>query len=193
MRPRQFLLCVVVAATSALRTPRPRASAPWPRRSRAAAAAPPLKRFAAVLRRRRAWLLRAALYVATVLDAAYSVQADSWAALRLRRTEASGIIDRRRRAQKISHMTGIGYSPRVVAFAGLMLRALTKSTGMPLGPSIGFGVGSNLAAKWARREWLPCLVLGWYAGGPYWDTLDVRPAEGFGGVPIWISGVRLGG
>ena len=103
---------------------------------------------------------------------------DKWTALRQKPADLGGIRMRRRRAQAISQFAGIGYSPRVVALAGLMLRALVKCFRAPLEPSIGFGVGTKLAARYAHREWLPCLVLGWYAGGPLWDA--VRKSKFYG-------------
>jgi len=96
---------------------------------------------------------------------------------------------RRRRAQAISQFAGIGYSPRVVALAGLMLRSLAKCFRMPMEPSIGFGVGAKFAAQYAHREWLPCLLIGWFAGGPYWASLDVAPPPSYGGAGITIRGV----
>ena len=49
-----------------------------------------------------------------------------------------------------------------------------------------------MAAKYAHREWLPCLVLGWFVGGAYWDALGVRPPPWSTGVPIVINRVRPG-
>ena len=123
-----------------------------------------------LVKRRRALLYVA--YFALGVAPAKAVHHDKWTALRQKPADLGGIRMRRRRAQAISQFAGIGYSPRVVALAGLMLRALVKCFRAPLEPSIGFGVGTKLAARYAHREWLPCLVLGWYAGGPLWDVLD---------------------
>ena len=117
-----------------------------------------------------------------------------WTALRTPTNEQgpSSIIARRRRAQKITQLTGIGYTPRIVALAGLMLRGLQVSTAIPLDPPIGFGAGANLAARWCHREWLPCIMIGWYAGGAYWTALGVQPPPTYSGVPIVINRVRPG-
>ena len=123
-----------------------------------------------LVKRRRALLYVA--YFALGVAPAKAVHHDKWTALRQKPADLGGIRTRRRRAQAISQFAGIGYSPRVVALAGLMLRALVKCFKAPLEPSIGFGVGTKLAARYAHREWLPCLVPGWYAGGPLWDVLD---------------------
>lgn len=143
-----------------------------------------------LVNRRRAILYVA--YFALGVAPAKAVHHDKWTALRQAPQKASGIRMRRRRAQAISQFAGIGYSPRVVTLAGLMLRSLAKCFRMPMEPSIGFGVGAKLAAQYAHREWLPCLVLGWFAGGWYWDALDVKPPEWATGVPIVINRVRPG-
>lgn len=57
-------------------------------------------------------------------------------------------------------------------------------------------------ARFAHREWLPVIMLGWYGGDLYWKYLwgvDGPPVDGvtgersdvFDGVPIAIRGVRL--
>ena len=114
-----------------------------------------------LVKRRRVLLYVA--YFALGVAPAKAVHHDKWTALRQKPADLGGIRTRRRRAQAISQFAGIGYSPRVVALAGLMLRALVKCFRAPLEPSIGFGVGTKLASRYAHREWLPCLVLGWYA------------------------------
>ena len=143
-----------------------------------------------LVNRRRAILYVA--YFALGVAPAKAVHHDKWTALRQSPVKSSGIRMRRRRAQAISQFAGIGYSPRVVALAGLMLRSLAKCFRMPMEPSIGFGVGAKFAAQYAHREWLPCLVLGWFAGGWYWDALDVKPPAWATGVPIVINRVRPG-
>jgi hypothetical protein len=42
-------------------------------------------------------------------------------------------------------------------------------------PSLGYAAGATLAASFSRREWLPCILLGWGAGGGYWSLFRVRP------------------
>ena len=143
-----------------------------------------------LVKRRRVLLYIA--YFALGVAPTKAVHHDKWTALRQKPADLGGIRTRRRRAQAISQFAGIGYSPRVVALAGLMLRALVKCFRAPLEPSIGFGVGTKLASRYAHREWLPCLVLGWYAGGPLWTLLDVKPPAWNKGVPIVVNRVRPG-
>lgn len=79
------------------------------------------------------------------------------------------------------------------AAQGLMLRSLHLSTALPevWNPSIGLGAGACLAARWAQREWLACLMVGWYSGGAYWRALGVDPPPDFGGVPVTVRRVRV--
>lgn len=55
----------------------------------------------------------------------------------------------------------------------------------------------NETARFAHREWLPCIMLGWYGSAWYWKYLfgvdgppDPDAAE-FDGFPITIHGVRM--
>ena len=86
-----------------------------------------------LVKRRRALLYVA--YFALGIAPAKAVHHDKWTALRQKPADLGGIRMRRRRAQAISQFAGIGYSPRVVALAGLMLRALVKCFRAPLEPS----------------------------------------------------------
>ena len=179
---RRIVRLLIVACAASLRPPEPLTSPP--RLS-------PLAR----IKKHRVWLLRIAVFLLSSRTPAVAVHTDTWTALRTPQEEIKGpksIIARRRRAQKITQLTGIGYTPRIVALAGLMLRGLQKATNIPLDPPIGFGAGANVAAAWTHREWLPCILLGWYAGGAYWDFLGVRPPPSFTGIPITIEKTRLG-
>ena len=112
-----------------------------------------------LVKRRRALLYIA--YFALGVAPAKAVHHDKWTALRQKPADLGGIRTRRRRAQAISQFAGIGYSPRVVALAGLMLRALVKCFRAPLEPSIGFGVGTKrkkLADFPQRKSDLLCLA-----------------------------------
>ena len=52
-------------------------------------------------------------------------------------------------------------------------------------------------ARFAHREWLPCIMLGWYGSDWYWKYLFAvdgppKPSDAdFDGFPITIHGVRL--
>ena len=141
-----------------------------------------------------------ALFCVTARVPLLSIFRDEWAAVRLgaaaalRKQQGIGaaVLRRRRRGVQLQSLVGLGYTPRIVALAGLMLRGLQKATNVPLDPPIGFGAGANVAAAWTHREWLPCILLGWYAGGAYWDFLGVRPPPSFTGIPITIEKTRLG-
>ena len=128
-----------------------------------------------------------------------SIFFDDWAAIRSADSEAKAsiaaeIIRRRRRGAKVQKLIGVGYTPRIVALAGLMLRSLHLSTALPAlwDPPIGLGAGACLAAQWAQREWLACLMVGWYVGGIYWkDAMGVVPPSDFAGVPVFVRRVRV--
>jgi len=124
-----------------------------------------------------------------------AVLADEWTANRAPEVlvGASATIRRRRRAGYVGQLTGVGYTPRIVALAGLMLRGLQQGSGMRGGfdPPIGFAAGATLAAAVTAREWLSCITLGWYWGGLYWSALGVRPPPDSRGLPITIRGVQL--
>jgi hypothetical protein len=104
-------------------------------------------------------------------------------------------VDRDRRLRRL---VGAGYTPRLVWLYGVMLRGVFKCTAIPkvFNPPIGWGAGAALAAKYAVREWLPCILLGWYGSDWYWRVaFGVRGAPGntkdFQGVPITIHKVRF--
>ena len=117
---------------------------------------------------------RLAVFCALLLQPAESVRLDQWASVRAppEDTDKTGlrgvIIRRRRRANKVTQMLGVGYTPRIVGLAGLMMRGLVMSTGLPalFDPPIGLGIGSVLASRFTSREWLACIMLGWYVVGP---------------------------
>lgn len=70
----------------------------------------------------------------------------------------------------------------------------TASTALPavFDPPLGLGAGACLAARCTHREWLACIMLGWYGGGGYWHLLGVHPPPDFEGVPISVRKVRRG-
>jgi hypothetical protein len=100
--------------------------------------------------------------------AVQSVNADEWAAIRMRPPEQQAdslrarIFKRRRRAAKVGQFLGAGYTPRIVFLAGLMLRSLQMSTRVQdaFDPSLGYAAGATLAASFSQREWIPCILLG---------------------------------
>jgi len=108
-----------------------------------------------------------------------SVLADQWHTIRLPKEDVKRdqILMRRRRAAQVTQRFGVGYTPRITFLAGLMLRSLQMATGIRhiFDPTLGYSAGATLAAKFSQREWLPCLMLGWGAGGLYWSTFRVRP------------------
>lgn len=192
---RLLLAYLALVAAGALRQPRESPRTSLPRRSWSER----LAELRAIdgpgvvdrLVRRRVWLCRLAAFLYYARAPAAAVYHDRWTASRVAAPGRHAILDRRRRAQRIAAVTGIGYTPRIVALAGLMLRGFQKSTGLPLEPQIGFGAGANVAAALCHREWLPCLLIGWFAGGPYWASLDVAPPPSYGGAGITIRGVRF--
>lgn len=160
--------------------------------ARLTASAPPTNGALASLRRR--WLatvgwmrshaellVHAAICVLATHDAVDSVLGDQWRAIRLHpevvRQRGDAILKRRRRAAQVADLLGAGYTPRIVFLAGLMLRSVQMSTGIvrAFDPSLGYGAGATLAARWSQREWIPCILLGWGVGGLYWSSFHVRP------------------
>ena len=149
----------------------------------------------------RRWYARVALFCVTARVPLLSIFRDEWAAVRLgtaaalRKQQGIGaaILRRRRRGVQVQSLVGLGYTPRIVALAGLMLRSLHVATALPqvFDPPVGLGAGACLAARYVRREWLACLMVGWYAGGAYWRLLGVDAPSGFGGVPVQVRRVRL--
>lgn len=138
--------------------------------------------------------------VASILD-------DSWEAVRdpdrvfqqqIHHDQERTVVKRRTmRAETLRKLVGAGYTPRLVWLFGLMLRGIIGCTDLPkvFEPHLGFGSGAVLAARFAHREWLPCIMLGWYGGGFYWNKIfgvDGPPRDGrFNGVPIKIREVRI--
>jgi len=136
--------------------------------------------------------------------AVVSIAEDTW---KLDRTKAKTLVKsytkvvrkRTARARTIREWTGQGYSPRLVWLFGVMLRGFIHSTALfkIFEPTIGWGAGSVLAAKFAKREWIPVVILGWFSSAHYWKYLmgvngPPPPKENeFDGVPIVIQGLRL--
>ena len=140
------------------------------------------------MRRARKWLrthletcVHAAMCLWTMRDAVQSVRDDQWVAVRLSdkvvKQRADSTLERRRRSAKVTQLLGAGYTPRIVFLAGMMLRSLQMSTGARriFDPSFGYAAGACVAASYAQREWLPCILLGWGTGGLYWSAFGVRP------------------
>ena len=149
----------------------------------------------------RRWYGRVFLFWLTARVPFYSIAFDDWAAVRSAssvektaraKSITEEILRRRRRGAKVQKLIGVGYTPRIVALAGLMLRSLHVSTALPSiwDPPIGLGAGACVAARWAQREWLACLMVGWYVGGAYWCIMGVAPPAGFAGVPVAVRQVR---
>ncbi|KAJ1460016.1 hypothetical protein M885DRAFT_510529 [Pelagophyceae sp. CCMP2097] len=152
------------------------------------------------VRRRAVWCLRAFIFCTSAWDGVCSVKADTWTVLRVAPralTDANAIAlrARKQRADVLTRLTGVGYTPRIVALAGLMLRAAHLSArGLPrvFDPNVGFAAGAAAAANYAHREWLVCLLVGWFGGGVFWRVFGVEPPPNFQGVPVVIRDVRVG-
>ena len=110
-------------------------------------------------------------------DVVDSVVTDTWHTIRTNAPNPDRVRRQRRRLARVSEITGVGYSPRMVGLAGLMLRSLQMATKIrrAFNPSLGYGAGAMLAAAYAQREWIPCLLFGWGVGGIYWSLFRVRP------------------
>ena len=125
--------------------------------------------------------IHAAICALCIHDATESVWHDQWRTIRLHpeivAKQGDAILKRRRRAAQVADLLGAGYTPRIVFLAGLMLRSLQMATGVvrAFDPSLGYAAGATLAARFAQREWLPCILLGWGVGGLYWSAFRVRP------------------
>mmetsp|Transcript_7488 Transcript_7488/g.18436 ORF Transcript_7488/g.18436 Transcript_7488/m.18436 type:complete len:272 (-) Transcript_7488:2500-3315(-) len=100
----------------------------------------------------------------------------------------------------IRKLVGAGYTPRLVFLYGIMLRGFLRCTALPkiFNPPIGWGAGSVVAAKFAFREWLPTILLGWYGSQYYWKLFSVNgppkdhsPDDPFFGFPITIHKVQF--
>ena len=126
--------------------------------------------------------LHAALILWITRDAALSIATDQWKAVRVAPKVADRglrgrIIRKRARAAQVSAFIGTGYTPRITFLAGLMLRSVQMATRLKylFDPSLGYAAGTALAASFSAREWLPCMLLGWGAGGAYWGAFRVQP------------------
>lgn len=100
----------------------------------------------------------------------------------------------------IRKLVGAGYTPRLVFLFGIMLRGFVRCTALPkiFDPPIGWGAGSVVAARFACREWLPIILIGWYASKFYWNLFSVNgppkdhsPDDPFYGFPITIHKVMF--
>ena len=163
-----MLLAVALLSTAAvLRSPATQPAPPKPQ----------LRRWAVATER----CVHLACCLLMVHDSLESVQADQWAAIRhsppMQRQGRGAILKRRRRAAKVGQLIGTGYTPRITFLAGLMLRSLQMATKFRyvFDPSLGYAAGATLAARFSAREWIPCILLGWGAGGLYWSGFRVRP------------------
>ena len=160
-------------------------------------------------------LLRLSIFLWCSKDTFVSVMDDSWTLDRKpkpskQRDEVNNPFVRRnvqRRVERdryLRKLVGAGYSPRLVWLYGVMLRGFVQCTALPMifNPPIGWGAGAVLAAKFAVREWLPCILLGWYGSEWYWkvafgvkgapSTSSSSKEKGaFQGVPITIQKVKL--
>lgn len=114
-------------------------------------------------------------------NAVHSVCSDEWSAIRnappAHHARSERIFKRRRRAAHVGKLLGAGYTPRIVFLAGMMLRSLQMSTRVRdvFNPSLGYCAGATLGARFSHREWIPCILLGWGVGGPYWSIFRVKP------------------
>lgn len=123
-----------------------------------------------------------------------AVLEDQWTTIRLapeqiEQRQNKHTLLRRRRATRLAQTLGTGYTPRMTFLAGLMLRSLQLATRLHkvFDVTYGYAAGATLAASFAHREWLPCIMLGWGAGGLYWSAFRVRPP----GVPKSAVKLRL--
>lgn len=116
------------------------------------------------------------------------------------RTSERKVVKRRvLKDRTIRQLVGAGYTPRLVFLFGVMLRGILHCTAMPkiFEPTLGWGAGSVLAARFAHREWLPTILLGWFGSHYYWKWFGVDgppqnpPDKPFDGFPITIHKVRL--
>jgi hypothetical protein len=107
------------------------------------------------------------------------------------------VKSRVRKASRAHSLVGAGYTPRLVWLFGLMLRGIVFCTALlRFLIRLFHGVQDPVAAaRYAHREWLPCILLGWFGSDFYWRILfGVNgPPRGssFTGVPITIQHVKL--
>lgn len=150
-------------------------------------------------------LFRICVFLYFTHGSVQSIMSDSWEAVRdpscaqriRNKSERENVLLRSKSAELRRKLVGVGYTPRLVWLFGLMLRGIIHCTALPkiFEPPIGFGAGAVAAARFANREWLPCIMLGWYGGDFYWRKifgLDGAPGDqNFDGVPITIYGVSF--
>ena len=133
-----------------------------------------------------------------------SVLNDTWAMERNRQHLLASDKNVQRRVERdkmLRKMVGAGYTPRLVWLYGVMLRGICTCTPIlkVLNPPIGWGAGAVAAARFAHREWLPCILLGWFGSEWYWEVLcgvngppkSDNPDLDFDGIPITIHKVRF--
>lgn len=155
-------------------------------------------------------LVRLAVFVLCTKNSVVSILNDTWELERHplslnKRGEVNNPFVRRNVAKRVERdrylrkLVGAGYTPRLVWLYGVMLRGVLQCTAIPkvFNPPIGWGAGAALAARFAVREWLPCILLGWYASEWYWKVLfGVKGApdnakSDFDGIPIAIKKVQM--
>lgn len=126
-----------------------------------------------------------------IWDSLVSVKTDRWKVIRKTKLKTyqvfqptlnkvsshDRILMSRRRAAEVSKLIGVAYTPRIVFIAGVMLRSLHMNTRLcqVFDPDLGYAAGALVAASFAEREWIECMMLGWGIGGPYWSLLHARP------------------
>ena len=156
----------------------------------------------------RVRMIRLAVFLLCSRNSVVSILNDTWELERhpgsLKREVHNPFVRRNvaRRVERdryLRKLVGAGYTPRLVWLYGVMLRGVLQCTAIPkvFNPPIGWGAGAVLAARFAVREWLPCILLGWYGSEWYWKRLfgvNGAPDNGksdFDGVPIAIKKVRV--
>eukprot|EP00536_Pseudo-nitzschia_multiseries_P018680 jgi/Psemu1/328897/estExt_fgenesh1_pg.C_28920001 len=116
------------------------------------------------------------------------------------------VVRRRiQRSKRNRQWVGLGYTPRLVWLVGVLLRGTFQCTAIPkvFNPKLtGWGAGTILGAKCTHQEWISIFMVGWFGSEYYWKWLfgcDGPPYtnknkngdEGFDGVPISITKVRV--
>lgn len=153
-------------------------------------------------------LVRLTVFVWCTKNSVVSILNDTWELerhpLSLKREVRNPFVRRNvasrvERDRYLRKLVGAGYTPRLVWLYGVMLRGVLQCTAIPkvFNPPIGWGAGAALAARYAVREWLPCILLGWYGSEWYWKMLfGVKGApdnkkNDFDGVPIAVKKVQM--
>ena len=146
------------------------------------------------------FILYAKSSVTSILEDSWEMERDPYKVLgrHIRHEGERKVVQRRiQKAKRLRTIVGAGYTPRLVWMYGVMLRGLIHCTPLPkiFEPPIGWGAGSVLAARFTHREWLPCIMLGWFGSDWYWRIVfgvnGPAPNTKFDGVPITIHGVRM--